>query len=290
MLKAAVEVVKVVWDHPANKRNRPFALAKAVAWQAVKRALPGPLTIKTAEGYKFVCYADSQDAGRMIYFNGRPDPTEMLFLDKYLRPGDCVLDVGANVGTYTLFAAQKVGPAGRVFAVEPDPTNMQRLQENCRINSFFQVQFFEGALGDMDRDVEFTVGRDTANHLTFSTGRPSRTVKMRSIDTLAPDLKFDVVKIDAEGAEALIMKGAAAATANGRVSVLLMEMVDRFLVRAGSSLMELRAMIDQMGYQIFSYESGHLEPWERKDRIPGQIGDAVLVHQSALASVRARLA
>ena len=65
------------------------------------------------------CYPDSPSASAMIYCHDSPDFHEMNFIRRYLRAGDTFLDIGANIGVYSLLAASRVGPSGRVVAFEP---------------------------------------------------------------------------------------------------------------------------------------------------------------------------
>jgi predicted methyltransferase len=77
-----------------------------------------------------LCYPRSNSASNVIYFTPYYDYDEMHFLQRYLRPGDVVIDAGANIGTYTLLAATCVGPTGQVIAFEPAPVAFARLREN----------------------------------------------------------------------------------------------------------------------------------------------------------------
>src|SRR4029079_6403356 len=132
--KAALNLTRLIWGHPANRGRRVRAVSLFVGWQFYKRLLRRPIDVTERGGLRFKCYPDSQDAGRMIYFNRLPDPAEMTFIKRYLRPGDAFIDAGANVGIYTLFAAQLVGPSGSVIAFEPDPGAADRLRENVDRN------------------------------------------------------------------------------------------------------------------------------------------------------------
>ena len=293
MIRAGLEVLKTVWEHPANRNNRPFAVARAVGWQATKRLRSSPMLLRTPRGYLFHCHGDSHEAGRMIYFNGSPDPAEMDFMERLLRPGDKFLDIGANVGTYTLLAADLVGPSGQVLSVEPGPQAMERLVENCQVNGFSHVQFAQLAVADYEGEAQFTTGRDTGNHLAFATGRLSTAVKVTTLDRLIGETKFDLVKIDAEGAEALILRGADGVISRGQMPIVLMEMVQRFLVRAGSSVSSFADWLRSRGYGLFTYSvnTRTLHPWEAPvARQPGYAGDVLAISHDVLDEVTRLLA
>jgi FkbM family methyltransferase len=88
--------------------------------------------------------------GKKLILEGGFETQEIAFLSSFVKPGDLVLDVGANIGLYSLHLSRAVGPEGRVFAFEPDPANLQLLKENIAINHCDNVTVFPVALGAED--------------------------------------------------------------------------------------------------------------------------------------------
>lgn len=128
--------------------------------------------------------------------------------EKHLAPGGVVYDVGANVGFYTLVAASVVGPGGRVVAFEPLPENLRYLRGHLRINGLKQVTVYDGALTDIDGVVRFKRGKSRAMGHIADEGFPVRAMRLDRLvsgDALPPP---DVIKIDVEGAEAAVLRGA----------------------------------------------------------------------------------
>ncbi|HEX8830645.1 MAG TPA: FkbM family methyltransferase [Longimicrobium sp.] len=128
--------------------------------------------------------------------------------EAHLAPGGVVYDVGANVGFYTLVAATKVGPGGRVVAFEPLPENLRYLRGHVRMNGLEQVTVFDAALTDVDGVVRFQPGESRAMGRIADEGLPVRAMRLDGLvtsDTIPPP---DVVKIDVEGAEAAVLRGA----------------------------------------------------------------------------------
>jgi FkbM family methyltransferase len=134
-----------------------------------------------------------------------------------LRPGDRFLDVGANFGLYTLGAAAKVGGAGKVVAFEPTPASAELVRRNAALNGFSRrVEVHAVAVSDGDGTVEFSAnGTSCQNAISAfkpfqgSNGRLETLV----VPTVALDSHFDpafrtVAKIDVEGAELLVLRGA----------------------------------------------------------------------------------
>jgi len=131
----------------------------------------------------------------------------------YLKPekGDVVIDAGAHYGFYTIRASRMVGEKGMVLAFEPHPKNYNRLIMNLRLNKVTNVKAFNAALGDRDGITKLYEGPTPGTHsIIFKAGNPIN-VKISRLDTVVNELgleKLDLIKIDAEGAELKILKGA----------------------------------------------------------------------------------
>ncbi|HEU4868343.1 MAG TPA: hypothetical protein VFV09_11510, partial [Actinomycetota bacterium] len=111
-----LRTLRQIWTHPENRNRRARALAGYFGWQAWERTVRRPVTVKLTGGIKVRCHPHSPIASAVIYY-GLADPAEMRFVLGYLQPGDTFVDVGANVGVYSLLAASV--PDVRVLALEP---------------------------------------------------------------------------------------------------------------------------------------------------------------------------
>jgi FkbM family methyltransferase len=129
-------------------------------------------------------------------------------LRRYLHPGATVVDIGANIGYYSLLAAYCVGPAGRVIAFEPSEANCALLRLSLQANGFQQVQLCPLAVADANGPVGY--GADDSNgQISRSISAPhSRAVEAVALDDfLKTEPRLDVVKLDIEGAEGLALRG-----------------------------------------------------------------------------------
>ena len=139
----------------------------------------------------------------------RYDDDLPTFVDM-VHEGDVILDLGANVGAYTLRAARKIGPRGRVIAVEPLPEAVSLLRKNIRHNQLTNVTVVEAAVCDIDGETIIHVGpRLNAASVVKKAGVP-RKVRAVTIDRLVQELnlqKVDLVKMDIERAEPLALAG-----------------------------------------------------------------------------------
>lgn len=143
-------------------------------------------------------------------------------MSSLLHAGDTMYDIGANVGFYTLLASHMVGPTGRVVAFEPLPANVRLVRRHLRLNRVRNVSVQEVAVSDRDGRAKF------APHASNAMGKLSDAgdveVAMVSLDSVTergpfPDPK--VLKIDVEGAELGVLRGASCLLARARPTILL---------------------------------------------------------------------
>jgi FkbM family methyltransferase len=138
----------------------------------------------------------------------------------FLQPGSVAIDVGANLGEWTVPLARKVGAVGRVIAIEPAPRSAAALEATLAANAFRQAEVVRCALGDHDGTAEFAVPVVTSARTDTGTARigpacagyDAMLVRLRSLDSLAAErnlARLDLIKIDAEGHERRVLDGAA---------------------------------------------------------------------------------
>ncbi len=169
-----------------------------------------PTTIaRTIFGARFRC--DRADfIQRRLAFFGLFEPNLTYFTRSVLKPGDIFIDVGANIGYYTILAAAQVGPTGKVYAIEASPTTCDLLRANLTLNELRNVVAVNMAVTDTECRVRITsVERRNigANRVERVDGPETDTVPGRPLaDIVAPDLhNARLIKIDVEGSEHLIL-------------------------------------------------------------------------------------
>jgi FkbM family methyltransferase len=242
-----------IWRHPANRNRRLRVLAKGACWQIWKRFVRRPFTIRY-HGYLLPCYPDSRQASAAIYFSGWPDCWEMTFMRDYLRPGDRFVDVGANIGLYTLLAASVVGPGGRVVAFEPGLVPAERLRETCAINQLQNIELVRCAVGEQAGELLFEAGdEDATAHISVGAG-PTRTqVSVVRLDEFLPDVPYAMAKFDIEGYEPLALRGMKRLLAAGNPPVFLLEAAG-YSKRYGVETHELMREIETWNYRPMIYD------------------------------------
>jgi FkbM family methyltransferase len=237
--------------------ERPFVSLGGLAWHRPAvgrfyRSAAYRLGVRLRKGdarFRSVSIADrrlvldvTEFTAGPLYFGGSVyEPATTDYFVRHLAKGSVFVDVGANHGYFTVLAAALVGPNGRVVAFEPNPRVFEQLQTHVRLNHFeSQVQLVRCALGAQpDPSARLYVSQDEWNSGLSSlipragsreaAGDPASATVSVPVDTLdrwmaAADLeRIDLLKIDVEGAEALAIRGMAAALRAGRIESLIVE-------------------------------------------------------------------
>lgn len=216
----------------------------------------GAATIRVGGGYRMhVNPADFTE--RPIWINGfDPRDQQTLFFRQALRPGDCVLDIGANVGYYSLLAASLVGPGGSVHAFEPCVTVLARLQQNVALNPQAAVTIHPLALADRVQSAPFFIASDRHTGLSSLRDLGAKTQRVADVPT-APldDLReklppVRLVKLDVEGAELQVLQGARELLTRDQPDLLL-ELTDAFLRQLGGSAQQVCELLTRLGYSLY---------------------------------------
>lgn len=154
----------------------------------------------------------SASTGLAALYSGNERANQKLYA-RLVRPGDVVVDAGANWGMHTLLLARLTGPAGQVVAFEPHPGVVEELRHHVRVNGFHQVTVMAAGLLDQEGEIPFTPGESskTSRFDTASEAVASLAIPCRTLDAVMDELKpkaLRLVKVDVEGAEARVLAGA----------------------------------------------------------------------------------
>lgn len=242
--------------HEANSQGRIPPAFRFLGWQILKRVRAKPITISAFGSGKLRCYPDSASTNAVIYY-GQPDWAEMTFLKNVLQPGDGFIDIGANVGVYSILAAQFVGPQGRVVAFEPDPKNLRRLKENFELNGIPEKGIHGVAVGESRGTCSFEVGMDSVGAvLPDHEGEIDppvnvATLKQERLDAMieSPEA-FGFAKMDVEGFELQALKGATGLLESGSPFCWLLETND-CCEAYGTSITDIQEYMAEYGYTFY---------------------------------------
>lgn len=279
-----------VLRHPNNRHARVAAAFRFLRWQIHKRLIKKPVVIPVGRNRSFKVVCDSKFSS-MVLYNVLPDWDEMNFLLRFLRPEDAFIDIGANVGFYTILASTIVIETP-ILAIEANPRNASVLREQIALNNVGNIRMLETALGDAESTLMFDdCGRETGSlaHEGVSFQRQIE-VRCTLLDTLlAGNALADciVAKMDVEGCEEMILRGAKETLKRGDVSVWLFELADAGLRRHGSSSERLIQVFEQSGYSILYWDEERQHLGHRGDEADSDRGNYLACRNEAF--VRERL-
>ena len=240
--------------HTGNRKHRVFALLRFVYWQLRKRVLRRSMTITTSFGMRFKIVRDSKFSS-LVYYTGLPDWDEMQFLLRVLRRSDGFIDIGANVGFYTLIAGSKVDE-NLIWAVEPVERNLVVLYEQLELNQLKRVNVIPFTLSHTSGSVLFGgEDRETGGICDMRTGN-EEIVEARRLDELIADKDLPAVvfaKIDVEGGEMDVLRGSTRLLQSPKIAVFLFELSEENLRKRGHTSEDLLKMWERFGFRFYCW-------------------------------------
>lgn len=221
------------------------------------------------QGFELLVRAN-EDVGRSIHFARAFEVAETLFLRRIVGPDAVCLDVGANVGYFTLLMA-KQAVRGAVHAFEPLPLNVALITASAALNGLRNIRVNAAAVGEALGEIEFVESVDSAYSSILDTGRKAVGARFK-VPVLTLDAyvaqqgidRVDVLKVDVEGAEAMVMGGAQALFTDRvrRPTIVLIELCQENLTPFGATVGAIVGTLLSYGYTASVLDrEGHLVPY-----------------------------
>lgn len=246
------------------EQRRWLACRRGALWETAREKNLGVPLIVHWHGGTRVDITLGNDNSLCLYVCGSFEPNEFAFVSRVLKPGMTFLDVGANDGYYTLFAARRVGAGGKVIAIEPSSRERAHLHRNLGRNGLENVQVVAAALGAETGTVDLHLAQGVhSGHNTLGDfahddviRASSERVPLETLDSVVQRCGLthvNFIKIDVEGGEAGVIAGARTVLTTMR-PLMLMELNDRALGAQGESAEALvRKLEDELGYVVFAF-------------------------------------
>jgi FkbM family methyltransferase len=175
----------------------------------LKRLLPtGRPVVIRIKGFKLYIYLDDWAVGARIALRRSYEPHVTRAIEHALKPGGVFLDIGANIGYYTLLAAARVGPQGNVIAFEPNPHNCELLSKSVELNRFANVTLHAYAVSDQAGSFGFSA--DDSNGRLIAGDQEIAQFQVETVvldQFLAQEARIDLIKMDIEGFEGKALQG-----------------------------------------------------------------------------------
>lgn len=191
-----------------------------------------------------------------LYYSGSFEADAERSIAASLEAGCVAIDIGANFGYHSFAMARRCGPAGRVIAIEPTSWAFAKLRRNAALNPFTNIDFLRLGLGDADLG-EITTAFQSSYRLDGQSSMVEERIEIRRLDTLVAQLelnRLDFIKLDVDGHEARVLRGARQTLARFRPQMLF-EITPSALRRNGDDPGELIGMLLALGYN-FRTEAG----------------------------------
>jgi FkbM family methyltransferase len=249
-------VVKFILQHPANSDQKVSALLSAMKGRLAMALAEGKAIEINRDGITMRVRQGDTSALRALYA-WPPDQAEMLAWKRLLTDGDLFVDVGANAGVYSLWAATC---GATVIAFEPDERICQTLKVNASLNGF-DIALHTVALSDSDGELSFSTDRGAANRIAMAVDHDVTMVQTRRLDDILPREHIRGMKIDVEGFEMAVLRGSRTILEQKRVDAIQLEWNALSLDAMGHKRGAVADFLEDLGYQLFRPDAnGHLEP------------------------------
>jgi FkbM family methyltransferase len=241
------------------------------------------------DSIKYLLWAN-EDVGKRMILQGGYEQSELLAFRKLIRNDDICIDVGGNVGIFSLNFAKCCGEHGHVYVIEPMRKNQLVIELAAEINGLKNMSVFRYALSDRDGEVTLEIPSADGAYAYIKSNHDKSGSEQLSVRCLPLGKfvneqaiqKIDVLKIDVEGAEKLVLDGGKEIFLDNRRKprVLMVELVDEFLGRFGATVLGVLAMMSELGYEpYYAQSNGELLPFDTKDI--NQIFNVFFLHRGS---------
>ncbi len=253
-----VSSLQSLFKSPYNRQKPLFALWRFAQWKFI-RLLKRKNVLYNAWGDRKIYVNYDSFHSMWLMYNYIVDWEEFNLIKNFVRPGDVVADIGANMGFYSLWMSKFTSGSAAVHSFEPDEENFQRLQQNIRINKLgHTIIANKTAIGDADGKISFTKGLDGENHIAGSGTQNIVEVNITTLDKYSQasnvsELKY--CKIDVEGFEMSVLKGASGLLTGKKISILQLE-INSASNNSGCSIAGLLELLQSFGYLLCCFDAG----------------------------------
>ncbi len=265
-----VHTLKFIANHPLNSQRKAEALFGFLKWQIGSRLVPGQVVYNWVNGSKFIVRLGETGLTGNIYC-GLHEFSDMAYVLHAMTEEDLFVDIGANMGSYTILACAVKGARG--FCFEPVPTTYQRLMDNIRLNNLSnRVKASNIGLSDKEGELVFTSGENCMNHVVVDGEKSTDVVRVRvmPLDKILDGEAPSMLKIDVEGFETPVIHGARATFNNQSLHSVIMEL-NGCCSRYGFSEDAILNTMKDYGFSTYTYEpfSRELKFLEGKNNLSG---------------------
>lgn len=219
----AFNIVRFIIHHPLNKNRKLQAALRFVKWQLVSKIFPYSFVYNFTDKAKLII-AKGMTGATGNFYCGLHEFYDMSFLLHFLRKQDVFVDIGANIGSYTILASAHIG--AKSVAFEPHPVVYNHLENNIHINKIQSLVIaYNRALGAENTVLKFTQNLDTQNHIITDNSNNGIDVSVSVLDDILNENTIPtLIKIDVEGFETRVLQGAQHTIQNNQLKCIIIEL------------------------------------------------------------------
>ncbi len=253
-----MHILKIINKHPLSKGRKVQGLIKYIKWQLGSRIVPGEVVYHWIGGSLMVVHQGDWGFTQNIYC-GLQEFEDMMYVLHVVNYSDLFVDIGANIGSYTVLACSVKGARGIAF--EPTPKTYQKLLINLRLNNLQnRVIAYEMGLADKEGTFLFSSEFNTANHLIAKDEIIKETIyaKFSTLDKMLEGKTPTIIKMDVEGLETLVINGMLNIIKNPNLHSIIMELNNSGM-RYGFNDEDIIHKMKKLDFEMCTYE-----PFDRK--------------------------
>lgn len=246
------KTIKFITNHPLNKKNKTRTIIKYLKWQINTLFNPYRIIYPFTERSLLIIEKGMTGATGNLYC-GLHEFNEMSFLLHFLRPNDLFVDVGANIGSYTILASAHIG--ARSIAFEPVKSTYDKLILNILVNQISdKVIAYNKAVGNINGIINITNDYDTTNHIIINNENKENIVKVSicKLDDIIKEKNPVLIKIDVEGYETEVLEGAKNILKNDTLKAIIIEL-NGSGKRYGYDEKNIHDKLVNLGFEPYNY-------------------------------------
>ena len=249
LLAGHIQTARDIVEHPLNRNDRLRAMVRYLGWNIGRRLVDAEYVIRLAGDAELIV-SNAENYSTLAYTQRLWDWADMLLLLHLLRPDDLFVDVGANVGAYTVLVGRLTNAT--VVAVEPVPETYRKLLRNIRLNDLAGVATaVHAGLAAKAGVLRFTTGRGGLNHV--ATDDSGIEVPVTTVDALMQGRSPVALKMDVEGYETLVLEGGPESFGKPELQVVVVEL-NGSGARYGYSDADVHATLCRYGFLPHDYD------------------------------------
>ncbi len=249
--------LRSVVRHPLNKKQKIRALTRFVTWQIRQYIFPKPF-IKKFTNNTYLVLGGKIKSGTANIYKGLEEFEEMSFLMHVLKRNDYFVDVGANIGTYTILASAAIGAFST--SIEPVESSFQRLMRNIKINNVtYNVEALNIGIASQRGSLQITTNLDSENYIATKSQENTKKIAVKTLDEVIGNRNPLLIKIDTEGYEGEILRGAKKTLLKDSLLAIIVELMEIHQNRYRDNANSIHKLLVNAGFMAYKYF-----PFERK--------------------------